>query len=93
MARITIEDCLDNMSNRFSLVLIAAKRAKELMKNNQPMIDNDKENKEIVVSLREIAAGSVGADFSLFDENVKKMHQEIKKSNMEANNSIPPEAH
>ena len=92
MARITVEDCLDNMSNRFSLVLIAAKRTKELMKSNQPLIENDKENKEIVVSLREIAAGCVGADLSRFDENVKKMHQDIKKSNTEANYSIPPEA-
>lgn len=92
MARITVEDCLENMQNRFALVLIAAKRAKELMKDNeQPMISNDKENKEVVTSLREIAAGYVGADQSKFKEEVAKLHQEIKKSASEAQ-YIPPEA-
>ena len=92
MARITIEDCLDNMSNRFALVLIAAKRTKELMKEDEPLISNDRENKEIESSLLEIAAGCVGADQSKFYENVAKMHLEIKKNTTEANYSIPPEA-
>ena len=91
MARITVEDCLENMQNRFALVLIAAKRAKELMKDGEPMISNDKENKEVVTSLREIAAGYVTADQSKFKDNVAKMHQEIKKSASEAQ-YIPPEA-
>jgi DNA-directed RNA polymerase omega subunit len=80
------------MSNRFALVLIAAKRTKELMKDDEPLISNDRENKEIVTSLREIAAGCVSADHSKFYENVAKMHLEIKKNNTEANYSIPPEA-
>jgi DNA-directed RNA polymerase subunit omega len=59
LARITVEDCLKRVDNRFSLVLMASKRAKQLMKGSAPLIDNKDNNKEIVVSLREIAAGKV----------------------------------
>jgi DNA-directed RNA polymerase subunit omega len=55
MARITVEDCLERIPNRFELVLLAAKRAKQLLKGSRPMVESD--NKEIVTSLREIAAG------------------------------------
>ena len=57
MARITVEDCLDRIPNRFELVLLAAKRAKQLLKGSRPLVETD--NKEIVTSLREIAAGKV----------------------------------
>jgi DNA-directed RNA polymerase subunit omega len=57
MARITVEDCLDKVSNRFELVLGAAKRAKQLLKGARPLVDSN--NKEVVTSLREIAAGKV----------------------------------
>ena len=57
MARVTVEDCLNNVANRFELVLIAAKRARQLMRGrDDPKVpwDNDKAT---VVALREIAAG------------------------------------
>ena len=57
MARITVEDCLDNVDNRFQLVLLGAKRAKQLLKGSRPLIESD--NKEVVTALREIAAGKV----------------------------------
>ena len=57
MARITVEDCLDKVPNRFELVLLAARRAKQLLKGARPLVDSD--NKEIVTSLREIAEGKV----------------------------------
>jgi DNA-directed RNA polymerase subunit omega len=57
MARITVEDCLENVDNRFQLVLAAAKRAKQLLKGSRPLLDA--ENKEVVTALREIAAGKV----------------------------------
>jgi DNA-directed RNA polymerase subunit omega len=59
LARITVEDCLKRVDNRFSLVLMASKRAKQLMKGSSPLINNKDNNKEIVVALREIAAGKV----------------------------------
>ena len=57
MARITVEDCLENVGNRFQLVLLGAKRAKQLLKGSRPLLDAD--NKEVVTALREIAAGKV----------------------------------
>lgn len=64
MARITVEDCLEVVPNRFSLVLVAAERAKQLLKGAVPQLENDDENKEIVLSLREIAAGKFRIDES-----------------------------
>ena len=57
MARITVEDCLAKVPNRFELVLAAARRAKQLIKGAQPLVESD--NKELVTALREIAAGKV----------------------------------
>jgi DNA-directed RNA polymerase subunit omega len=69
MARVTVEDCLEELPNRFSLVLVAAERTRQLLKGTEPLVDNDQGNKEAVLSLREIAASKVGVDLSLFDEN------------------------
>ena len=57
MARITVEDCLGNVSSRFELVMIASVRAKQLLKGAKPLIQTD--NRDIVTALREIAAGKV----------------------------------
>jgi DNA-directed RNA polymerase subunit omega len=57
MARITVEDCLQKSSNRFELVMLAAKRARQLLKGAKPLIESD--NREVVIALREIAAGKV----------------------------------
>jgi DNA-directed RNA polymerase subunit omega len=57
MARITVEDCLERVPNRFELVLLAARRAKQLLKGARPLVDSD--NKEIVTALREVAADTV----------------------------------
>ena len=69
MARITVEDCLENIPNRFSLILVAAERAKQLLKGEQSLIDDERTNKEVVTALREIAADVVQADMTDFDEN------------------------
>lgn len=57
MARITVEDCLSSIPNRFELVVVASKRAKELFKGAKPLIEAD--NREVVLALREVAAGKV----------------------------------
>ncbi len=57
MARITVEDCLQVIPNRFELVLGAARRAKQLLKGARPLVESD--NKEVVTALREIAAAKV----------------------------------
>jgi DNA-directed RNA polymerase subunit omega len=61
MARITVEDCLDHVPNRFELVLVGARRAKQLLKGARPLVESD--NKEVVTALREIAAGEVTIEY------------------------------
>jgi len=58
MARITVEDCLEHVDNRFQLVLVATKRARQIVKGSTPLVsvDNDKPT---VIALREIADGLV----------------------------------
>lgn len=58
MARVTVEDCLELVDNRFALVLLAAARARQLMKGSRPLVDGYKNNEQ-VIALREIAAGRV----------------------------------
>jgi DNA-directed RNA polymerase subunit omega len=88
MARITVEDCLERVESRFSLVILASKRAKMILKGATPLVDTD--NKTIVNSLREIAAGKVtytyeppgvgeeteGSKVKLVDKDVEEQEQE-----------------
>jgi DNA-directed RNA polymerase subunit omega len=62
MARVTVEDCLEKVDNRFLLVMLASKRVKQLFKGAKPLIDNRTANKNVVVALREIAAGKIGCE-------------------------------
>jgi len=58
MARITVEDCLKYVDNRFNLVLIAAKRARQLAKGGMALVEPE-QDKPTVLALREIAVGHV----------------------------------
>ncbi|MBP8809384.1 MAG: DNA-directed RNA polymerase subunit omega [Kofleriaceae bacterium] len=64
MARVTVEDCLEKVPNRFALVVLAAERARQLSRGATPLVDCD--NKPAVTSLREIAD-----DYVAFREDVK----------------------
>ena len=69
MARVTVEDCLPLVDNRFALVLLGSKRARQLMSGARPLIDVSK-NKAPVLALREIATGKVK-----FDRDVREALQ------------------
>jgi len=60
MARVTIEDCLDAVQNRFAIAMIAARRARQLAAGAEPLVEST--NKHNVHALREIAAGKIGFD-------------------------------
>ena len=64
MARVTVEDCLEKVPNRFALIVLASERARQLAHGAKPLVECD--NKTAVTSLREIAQGSVR-----FNENVE----------------------
>ena len=72
MARVTVEDCLDNVDNRFELVMLATKRARQLATGGkEPKVawENDKPT---VVSLREIAGGLVDAEYVAQEELIEE---------------------
>ncbi len=58
MARVTVEDCLENVDNRFDLVLLASKRARQIAMGSQPMVPEEGD-KPTVIALREIAEGLI----------------------------------
>ncbi|MEM1411087.1 MAG: DNA-directed RNA polymerase subunit omega [Pseudomonadota bacterium] len=61
MARITVEDCLDNVNNRFELVLTATRRARQIGHGADPMVEEEND-KPTVIALREIADGLIDAE-------------------------------
>lgn len=81
MARITVEDCLERIDNRFDLVLVAARRAHMLKNGASELLpwDNDK---PAVLALREIAAGKVTPD--ILDQPLQAPDDEIDPSDLEA---------
>ena len=84
MARVTVEDCLDNVDNRFQLVLVATKRARQLASGVTPFVDWEND-KPTIVALREIAAGKIGP--SILEEQPKPeldLEEELAKAEQEA---------
>ena len=65
MARVTVEDCLENVDNRFELVRLAARRARQLAQGKDALVDPEND-KPTVIALREIAAGLI--DEQILDE-------------------------
>jgi len=90
MARITVEDCLEVIPNRFSLVLVAAERTKQILQGSDALVQTD-DNKEAVTALREIAAGSFEIDDSqvLAEDRWKPLHRQRQVT---IDEELPPEA-
>jgi DNA-directed RNA polymerase subunit omega len=76
MARVTVEDCLERVPSRFALVIVAAKRTRQLIKGSDKRVRS--KNREAVTSLREIAAGAV---------SVKQDVQELIEQTVEGGSS------
>ncbi len=76
MARVTIEDCIDKLPNRFELVLLASHRARSIAQGAELTVDRDKD-KDPVVSLREIAAESINKD-DLREEFIHAMQKHVE---------------
>jgi DNA-directed RNA polymerase subunit omega len=77
MARITVEDCLDNIDNIFEMVLVAAKRARRIAHGAEPMVELEND-KPTVVALREIAEGLVTP--AILDEIEQPQTDELMQS-------------
>jgi DNA-directed RNA polymerase subunit omega len=72
MARVTVEDCLDNLDNRFQLVLLASKRARDIALGHEPYVELEND-KPTVLALREIADGLV--DKTYLDKEIVSLQE------------------
>ncbi|MFT7218760.1 MAG: DNA-directed RNA polymerase subunit omega [Candidatus Azotimanducaceae bacterium] len=70
MARVTVEDCLENVDNRFELVMVSSKRARQLATGGKDPLVPAENDKPTVIALREIAAGFINA--SILEEPTQK---------------------
>ena len=87
MARITVEDCLKNVNNRFTLIHMVAKRVRQLRKGSEPTIVS--KNRDIVLSLREIASGNISKQTEeearfLSESQMELIPEEVSEENTEA---------
>ncbi|MEX0971173.1 MAG: DNA-directed RNA polymerase subunit omega [Paracoccaceae bacterium] len=76
MARVTVEDCIDKVPNRFELVMLAAHRARKLSSGSAPAVDRD-HDKNPVVALREIAEEALGAS-ELRESAIQALQHQIE---------------
>jgi DNA-directed RNA polymerase subunit omega len=74
MARITVEDCIDKVGNRFDLVLLATKRARQITRGATPLVEIEND-KPTVIALREIAEGKI--DLEILNDIAKKAVEEV----------------
>jgi DNA-directed RNA polymerase subunit omega len=86
MARVTVEDCVVKVPNRFELVLLAAQRARDMASGGQPTLDRDND-KNPVVALREIAAESIPLD-NLQNTLIKGMQKHVEIDEPEEDHEI-----
>jgi len=86
MARITVEDCLDNVDNRFELVMVSSKRARQIQAQGKDPLVEANNDKPTVIALREIADGLVNAD--ILNEKPSVEIEEITGSSLEETQAI-----
>lgn len=91
MARITVEDCLEHVANRFELVIVAAKRARQIMRGSVDPTVPWENDKATVVALREIANGHTDfSDAHEIDRPVKAEEPIIEPEDLFSDGSEPP---
>ena len=86
MARVTVEDCLENVANRFELVMVASKRARQMATGGKDPLVQEESDKPTVIALREIAEGLVTPDILVREEEMDA--EEELAEVMEASESV-----
>ena len=71
MARVTVEDCLENVANRFELVMVASKRARQMATGGKEPMVREESDKPTVIALREIAEGHVTPDILTREDEIE----------------------
>ena len=90
MARVTVEDCLGNVANRFELVMVASKRARQIATGGKESLVEEESDKPTVIALREISEGLITADI-LARESQREAEEELAEvlETEESNTDIP----
>ena len=70
MARVTVEDCLENVANRFELVMVASKRARQMATGGKDPMGQEESDKPTVIALREIAEGHITPDILVREDEL-----------------------
>jgi len=86
MARVTVEDCLENVANRFELVMVASKRARQIATGGKDPLVDEESDKPTVIALREIADGLVSPDILIREDEIEA--EEELAEVMEASEAI-----
>jgi DNA-directed RNA polymerase subunit omega len=86
MARVTVEDCLEHVANRFELVMVASKRARQMATGGKEPMVQEESDKPTVIALREIAEGHITPDI-LIREDELDAEQELADV-MEASDAL-----
>ncbi len=89
MARITVEDCIEKVNNRFELVLLATKRARHIARGAAPLVEEEND-KPTVIALREIAEGQVDEEFMAQQESRHLMAAEDELGEQGELRGAPP---
>jgi DNA-directed RNA polymerase subunit omega len=89
MARVTVEDCLENVANRFELVMVASKRSRQLATGGKEPMVQEESDKPTVIALREIAEGFITADILTREEEVDAEEEMMEE--MAAREPLPVE--
>lgn len=84
MARITVEECLDKVDNRFELVMLAAKRARQIATGGKEPLVHEESDKPTVIALREIEEGLIGP--WILDEKDEPSFEELLEAQVDAAN-------
>lgn len=71
MARVTVEDCLENVDNRFELVMVASKRARQIATGGKDPLVDEESDKPTVIALREIADGFITPDILIREDEIE----------------------
>ncbi len=89
MARVTVEDCIKIIENRFELILVASERSKTLAKGVEPLLERDRD-KNPVLALREIAENKLDLDATKEDlvKGLQSVHEEVLVEPEENNNDM-----
>lgn len=86
MARVTVEDCLENVDNRFELVMVASKRARHIATGGKDPLVAEESDKPTVIALREIAEGLITPDILIREDEIEA--EEELAEVMEASEAI-----